>query len=259
MTSTGKATRDIPDRAINPDGTLLRRFERDGAERIATALDAWRRRIFAGLTDDTITNAVSRVDTESGPLRDVLLFLVQEWAEAGAEFGREQIEALVLGVKRHETMLDFDWQLVNTAALEWAQRYVGELIRGINAVTRRRIQAEVAQFVETGESVLALARRLVGIGPFSDDRARMIAVTEVTRAYAEGNMTAWRETGVIERRRWNTANDELVCPICGPRHNMVVGLDEDFDGLEGPPAHPRCRCWLTPVIVDRQRPVGLRR
>ena len=33
---------------------------------------------------------------------------------------------------------------------------------------------------------------------FSPERARLIAVTEVTRAYAEGNRQAWKASGVIE-------------------------------------------------------------
>ena len=115
----------------------------------------------------------------------------------------------------------------------------------------------MARHVADGESLAQLVRRIAGLHTFSEDRARMIAVTEVTRAFAEGNMAAWRESGVIERRRWNTNNDELVCPICGPRHNMVVDMGASFDGIDNPPAHPRCRCWVTPVVVEQNRPVGV--
>ena len=62
-------------------------------------------------------------------------------------------------------------------------------------------------------------------------------------------MEAWRESDVINKRRWNTGVDELVCPICGPLHNVIVGLDETFPGgFRVPPAHPNCRCWITPVV-----------
>jgi hypothetical protein len=38
---------------------------------------------------------------------------------------------------------------------------------------------------------------------------------------------------------WQTSNDERVCPICGPKHGKEI-TDGKF-----PPAHPRCRCWVT--------------
>jgi hypothetical protein len=49
---------------------------------------------------------------------------------------------------------------------------------------------------------------------------------------------------------WNTANDDLVCAICGPLNQQERPLDEPFDGgIERPAAHPRCRCWLTSEVI----------
>ena len=47
-------------------------------------------------------------------------------------------------------------------------------------------------------------------------------------------MTA--ETGIELVPIWLTANDEMVCPVCGPRHKKPIK-----DGIY-PPLHPRCRC-----------------
>jgi hypothetical protein len=47
------------------------------------------------------------------------------------------------------------------------------------------------------------------------------------------------------------ANGILVhnCPICAPLNGKVIAINEAFDGMyDSPPSHPRCRCWLTPVI-----------
>jgi len=50
---------------------------------------------------------------------------------------------------------------------------------------------------------------------------------------------------------WGTAEDEVVCPICGGLNGQVVGLDQPFN-LDGDeydfPAHPRCRCDQLPVV-----------
>ena len=75
----------------------------------------------------------------------------------------------------------------------------------------------------------------------------MIARTEVTRAAVEGERALVKETNDIVSQHgidpmvpiWQTRNDEIVCPICGPKHNKEIK-----DG-EYPPAHPRCRCWVT--------------
>lgn len=146
-----------------------------------------------------------------------------------------------------DSPLNIDWQLANNAAAEWARKYGYDLVNGITETTRRRLQQEIAQFVQNKESLPELIGRLEDV--FGPVRAEIIGVTETTRAYAEGNRRAWKESGVIQKREWQTANDELVCPICGPLSGKVVGLDEPFPGgIDGPPAHPRCRCWVLPVV-----------
>lgn len=79
---------------------------------------------------------------------------------------------------------------------------------------------------------------------FGENRARAIAITEITRAYAAATVATQKmlqnaniETELI----WRTSNDELVCPICGPRN----GKKQGSNWTEPPPAHPRCRCWMT--------------
>jgi len=148
-----------------------------------------------------------------------------------------------------------DWEEANNAAADWALNHSNGLVRGILETTRERLRREIANFVQNQESIGQLAARLNGDnGPFSASRARMIAVTEVTRSYAEGNKVAWQESGVIEGQQWNTANDELVCSICGPLDGTQAALGGQFDGgYDGPPAHPRCRCWLTPVVMGDVR------
>lgn len=75
-----------------------------------------------------------------------------------------------------------------------------------------------------------------------------IAVTETTKASSKAERAAAedfeRATGTRILAYWYTADDDRVCPLCGPLHAKAeqVWLREFPDG---PPAHPRCRCWLT--------------
>ena len=146
--------------------------------------------------------------------------------------------------------IDVSWELANDAAADWARRHSSTLVTDILDTTRDKIRRSVAGFVEGGENLGQLRNRIADTGAFSLERAQMIATTEVTASYAEGNIAAWNESGVTEGKMWNTANDELVCPICGPLDGTIAPLNGEFEGgFSAPPAHPRCRCWVTPKVI----------
>lgn len=89
-------------------------------------------------------------------------------------------------------------------------------------------------------------------------RAQMIAETEMAFAYNNGadeGMKQAQEKGYIGKvkRVWSTADDELVCEICGGLDGVAIEMDEEFDfkgrdlyagQKQTPPAHPRCRCAI---------------
>jgi len=149
-----------------------------------------------------------------------------------------------------------DWGLINTRASNWAARYGGELIKNITETTRRAVQEAIAAFFDTGMTRADLEARLARI--FSPVRAEMIAITEVTRAAAEGEIEVGQElakAGILMTAIWNTRNDELVCPICGPLNQQpATGYTEGRrpywnDNLTVP-AHPRCRCFISWELPD---------
>jgi hypothetical protein len=90
--------------------------------------------------------------------------------------------------------------------------------------------------------------------PFGEERALRVAVTETTRAYAEGEKLAGQQLkeehpGVQVIKTWYTNADDLVCDICGPLDGAEALLDEDFisagEAIDAPPAHVNCRCWMS--------------
>jgi hypothetical protein len=145
------------------------------------------------------------------------------------------------------TPIGVDWALVNAGAVEWAAQYAGDFVRGTTETTRRAINNKIAQFFETPGLTQGDLRR--SLAPtFGPVRADMIAQTEVTRASAQGEIAiadALRQEGIEMVAIWRTSNDELVCPICGPRNGKQQG-----DGWQDPPpAHVRCRCFLSHEFV----------
>jgi SPP1 gp7 family putative phage head morphogenesis protein len=242
--STGKAIRKL-----DPDGRAMRRMEREFEAAVARALNALRLDLVRGLNDGNVGQLMGRLDDQAvaRPFQDAIVRQLQAVAVAGSEFGREQVETYVFGTAKAAEI--GAWELANNAAAEWAVSYGYNLVRGLLATTRDWLQVQIAEYVRNSETIGQLVAKIRQGSGFGEGRAHRIAVTEVTRAFAEGNRAAWRASGVIEGREWRTNNDELVCPVCGPLAGKVVGLNETFPGgIQGPPAHVSCRCWIVPVV-----------
>lgn len=159
-----------------------------------------------------------------------------------------------------------DWALINQSAIDWAARYGFSLVGGVNDTSKQALQRAITAYYERGQTIGELEQALQSIyGPI---RAEAIAVTEITRASAEGEVAVGEELarqGVEMIARWQTNNDEIVhqCPICWPLHNRKA------DGYSGtrrpywvhpktgkrydppPSTHPRCRCWINWELPKR--------
>lgn len=240
------------------DGELEKRLEqeRKAQRAIARGLSTQKDRVINSLPDSgddfarwvqqDLEDALSRGVSEA-ELQDALRRALIQSVDLGVSVAVAQFASIGYG---------FDWTLANDDARKWAEQHVGTLIRDIDRTTLERTRRAVAAWVENGEPLPRLVEELTPI--FGPARAELIASTEVTRAYAEGNRQAYRASGVVTRWQWRTSEDERVCPVCGPLADTVVQIDSDFSGflpdnvrrgaVTMPPAHPRCRCWVVPFV-----------
>lgn len=208
-------------------------------------------------------------------LRREFVDLVMDILMAGGDAGAKAIPLLSVLI---------DWDVFNQDALDWLDMYLGTAGPTPGApsgiawawalvdATRRGVAREIDRWIRAGAPLPELERRLL---PFFDrKRAHRVAVTEVTRVYASGNILAWKASGVVDGKRWQTAVDERVCPICSRLHNTFVDLDRGWEftaemlaadpalaravhapmGIVAPPAHVNCRCWLLPVVYAALSP-----
>jgi len=136
---------------------------------------------------------------------------------------------------------------VETAGREARERIetARERIEGVSFETdeARRI-AEIEANREARRSMRDLEKRIREI---EREQAESVGTTETTAAGTAGEQQfkkqVQREFGVLIVPAWITARDERVCPICEPLDGTVeVEWGEKF--RDGPPAHPRCRCYL---------------
>lgn len=146
-----------------------------------------------------------------------------------------------------------EWGLVNRRAAQWARRYTFDLVTGINRTTQDALQEKIAAFYEEQQTLRDLRRSLEPL--FGLVRAEMIAATETTRAAVEGERRFVEELnreGVQLTPFHVTNRDDIVCPICRPRHKEEITMETEW-----PPLHVRCRCWVVwKYLRERGRAVG---
>jgi hypothetical protein len=138
-------------------------------------------------------------------------------------------------------------------AEEWAAANSDAVARSVVDTTRQRLARRVERFFSLrggnedppGEDEIEEM-----LAPeFGPTRAAAVAVTEYTRADTAGILRLKDEfaaQGVQFVELWYTAEDDRVCPICGPNHGKRRGDGWDFP----PPAHPRCRCAIVLELVE---------
>lgn len=162
---------------------------------------------------------------------------------------RDHVEALTKTPPKRVKQggIGIEWGLVNERAAEWASGYSLNIAGRIVNTTQKTLRKQVADFFQDERTLKDLRDTLSPL--FGPVRADLIGTTEITvaasagEAFFEGELN---RLGLKTTQIWQTENDDLVCPICGPRHGKKRG-----DGwTEPPPAHGRCRCHTNTVVVD---------
>ncbi len=162
-------------------------------------------------------------------------------------------------------------QLTGTASPTQAASQIGDLV-GLNAQQVRRVNAFRFELEgslipggvgETEATRAAIESRVRAESQrLLRERGRLIADTEIQSALMEGERGYYQvaaDAGELDLdllfKTWKTVDDGRVCPICMPLHGTEVRNDGSFElrrvgrFVNGPPAHPRCRCYLVWQIV----------
>jgi len=160
--------------------------------------------------------------------------------------GGEVNDLLLEGVTQAEALgLGINFDLVNQQVLKYASTFKNQWWGRLEKTTREGLRTAIATNIETGAPLSSLRRNLTPF--FGATRADMIASTEVTRLFAEGNKIAYRDAGVAELE-WRSVVDDRVCPECEERDGKRYPIN---DPGATPPLHVRCRCWIAPVVAGK--------
>jgi len=136
---------------------------------------------------------------------------------------------------------------------EFVQQVLGSLaknIKGVAETTRQEVRDLISKQASEGWSLERLQKEIRERGEIAGrTRAMLISRTESAAAYSQGSLAAYKASGVVSHTEWLTAGDDLDCPICAALNGTRAELGGSFDGgIDAPPAHPNCRCALSPIV-----------
>lgn len=126
---------------------------------------------------------------------------------------------------------------------------VFEDLKGVTSIMGSQMNRILAQGMIDGTGPLELANLMSKtIDGLTNQRALVIARTEVINAHAEGQLDSFKKLGVEElgvKAEFSTAGDDRVCPICEGMEGKLYNVDEAHGII---PVHPNCRCTWIPFV-----------
>jgi HK97 family phage portal protein len=166
--------------------------------------------------------------------------------------GQDELDRLGLGV-------DFDLDRPEVRAV--MKDILHQFAEKVNDTTYDDLAALFEQAEADGASTADIIERLDEYfdGRKDDASLERIARTTMTAANGAGDVTAWEQSGVVERREWLAALDDRTRDDHREAHGQERDLDEPFDvgGEEldypGDPAGSpeniiQCRCSQTAIV-----------
>jgi hypothetical protein len=164
---------------------------------------------------------------------------------------------------------DITFNMEYPEVVAYLATYPLKLSISLNETVEKELIKTLTKGIEEGESIAKLALRISNqFQEIEGYNSLRIARTETSRAVNAGSINAYKQSGVVESKKWLTANDGNVCPFCAQlsEDNDVIPLNNtfypqdtilDIDGqklpltynpIDYPPLHPNCRCVIIPIV-----------
>lgn len=253
-------TTDLP-QYPDPLREVCAKSEKKLGKKLARILNRLKRSIVSQLS------AIKKADEPEEDLQAILdqldltiLELAQDDLEDFLEEVASDTSRLVLSQMGMERLSDSIVNRVNERALKWARERAAELVSFdedtdplLAQTTREMLRSTIAKGIEQNLGMPEIARLIEDNYAFSEERAFVIASTEITSANSEGALNSYREAeeeGIEVKKSWLRLGD--ACSICVANADAgPIPLDDPFpSGDMAPGAHPYCRCVLVPEVID---------
>lgn len=228
----------------------------------------------AGAEARRLIKKVKKADDDSKRIADEIFAAIEsEFAHLPAEARAALEQAGLSGTNDAYLQIEItDSDIiagVNRQAMEFAAKRAaemvgmkytdeGELVANPNArwaisdTTRDRLREIIRNGFEDKTPFSELITDIQNADIFSEDRAAMIARTEISRAQVNANLDAWKQTGLVEKIKWLAVGPD-PCPICLDNDGEIREIGREFpSGDVMPLAHPNCYCILQAVLESEE-------
>jgi len=142
----------------------------------------------------------------------------------------------------------------NSKALQFLQDHTFDNIKDMTGEIANDLKAELSRGIINGEGINKLKKRVDKVFNVGENRAEMIARTEVNRAENNGKLLAMKGSGLDYDKKWVSAMDDRTSELCKHLDGQVVGLDENFHYKDwtgqSPPSHVNCRSAM--VFIKKE-------
>jgi hypothetical protein len=209
--------------------------------------------------EEMINEILANIEFSSVDLTaDEISALLSKMAVDGVEVALLQIGVASEAVKETLVGPAVDYARKRGAELVGKKWIEGKLVDNPRAgmsileSTREFLRTDIMQALEEGWSNKKLADKIENNYAFSGQRSETIARTETAKADCQGNLIAYKESGLVMGKQWLVGSQHDDEDECDENEAAgTVGIDDVFpSGDETPPQHPRCVCSYIPVLKD---------
>ena len=172
---------------------------------------------------------------------DVALLLV-DMGQVEAEAALGQI---IVASENPDAMLRVD-----EAVVSWSRDHAAALVTRLDQTRRDGRTETITNAFRNGLTRNELAEVIETDFKMSEDRAQMIAQTEMSGAAGQADLIGWQESGVVSRKVWLLSADHPELDECDDNAEQgEIPVAMPFsDGSMTHPAHPRCICSVAAVV-----------
>ena len=222
------------------------------------------RAVFRLQEDDTIKNWEDVTSRARAGVEEI--FSVDGWFDEFNEH-TEPVRKTAFVDTATDTLADLsETEFEFTKAAEKTLRKQGAaMVVNINQTTQEKIARQLGIGQSKGESVDQISGRIRKVfRERSRAQSRVIARTEILKAGQSAQLEGFDQSGVVERKTWNTSLDPEVRDSHAMTEGQEVDADEAFTLGDGERADApgvgeggsqlsagnaiSCRCFVTPVI-----------
>lgn len=167
--------------------------------------------------------------------------------------------------------LDVVFDVTNPEVQKWLAGYTPKFSAKLEEVSVLKLRSELIEGINAGEGIPELIKRVnLTYDNWDKVRSETIARSETSRAANRANLNAYRQSGIVKKKIWMAEPD--ACQWCAPLDGKIVDLEKpffdigdeytvrvdgkdqtmqlDYETVETPPLHPRCRCAISAWMED---------